>query len=802
MNLHVHSYYSPLDGMASPSALAVKAKEQGHSFLSLTDHGSLNGWYDLYLACKKMEIKPIYGVEGYITFEGIEGGEGNEGIPHITLLARTLEGRNNIASLMLLGSRKRKRGKPVFTLDDLTQYAKGLIVTTGCPTGIPTRLITGNSFNNPIVTDAGVRSAYAFCEKIASLQMLGATPVVEIVGQPGFKPSELSHDILLSFAKRLGLPHVLTSDAHFANSSDAEAHDLVLRIATDNPYGQVKKIPIPEYQFLCSEKGLVNRAVVMGMKREDAEQGIANAKTIGDMCDELEIASGSYPKYHLVTSGRSAIDLLRAQCKRGVSGEIRKARLEHELSVIESKGIADYFLILNQVVQYIKKKGHVVVCRGSAGGCLVSYAIGLSETDPIEHDLLFERFLDKDRNVMPDIDIDFSPEARKDAVAFLSARYNCCKVLALNYLTRKSALIDTARIAGVHRDSLESALAQCNDDLDEEHELEYLPEEFKQLYKMYPKMGLAENIIGLPRNESKNAAGLIVSSEPIPIPTLIDSHGEEVSTVDKKKIDQLGLMKADLLSVRALGVIENVLRRIGRDPQWLYDQPTDREDVYDFCMKYPAGVFQLDGSVHPVMNKIRRVGEFVPLFTSFYTASALARPGSMNYIPKYCEGKTVGNVVLDSTFGVVVFQEQVMELARIGGGDPQKLRAAVAKSESTQVKEMIRSWGGLGLSDELLDNVVAHGKYSFNKSHCVTYGLVGYWMMYLKYHYTNIFAEEYIKSEISSENTDWILIRRIITELMNIKRREVVPFVPGIESIFTMHCQVVVKNLPPRKQLL
>ncbi len=765
MHIHGHSEFSPLDGKGTPKEICVRAKELGHDFVCLTDHGVVSGWWPLQKAAKEIGIKPGFGVEGYIDFKGIEGGEGNEGIPHITLVAKTPEGFGNLRVLVELASKTLRRGKPVFTIEQLEQHCKGLIVTTGCPTGIAHRLIVGNNLNGklgPIRTNkAGIDNSREYCRRISAMRYRGATPVCEIVAQPGFIPSELCWEFIVEFAQELDMPYVLTSDYHFVRKEDFPSQDLLVRIATDNPYSDpTKKIPIPSYQFMCSEQGLLNRAIKMGMPQWVAQKGIDNAKELGaSISDQIEIKKGSFPKFN--TGNKTAGEMLRELCVRGVDSQERTDRLNYELEVIIRKNIADYFLILHEVVTYVKSQGHVVVCRGSAGGSLVAYSCGISETDPIPYGLLFERFYDEERTEPPDIDIDFSPTARKKAVDFLSERYNTAKILALSMLSRKQAIIDVARMVGIKRDEIESALSVCNDDLDEEHEESALPDEIKLIYDRYDKLRLAETLIGVPRQEGKHAAGLIISSEEIPVPVITDKSNERILTVDKRSIDALGIMKGDLLSVAALEVIERTLRKIGKTPEQLYKAPI-KDVVLHHAVQYPAGIFQLDGAVLPIFRQIKNDNN---LFKEFVAASALARPGAMKYVGKYAAKNIVGDSILDETYGVVVYQEQIMNLARRSGSlSPQKLRKAVSKSEATEVRNMIMEAGGLGLTGELLENVIAHGKYSFNKSHCLTYGLVGYWMSFLKKYYPCEFVESYLNVEVTSDNPNWSLIRRLIYE--------------------------------------
>lgn len=808
MHLHAHSHYSPLDGAGSPEEMAQKAVELGHSFISITDHGTVTGHYPLFLACKKLGIKPVYGVEGYIRFDEVEGGVGNEGIPHITLLAKTRRGYENLSRLVTIASRNLRGTRPTFTITDLENYAEGLIVTTGCPTGIPTRLLVGNDLKiekKIVPTAAQIAAANNFVRRIANLKYSGAFPVVEVVAQPGFLPSEVAFSYLESFSKEHGLDVVLTADSHFVNKTDFVKQDAVIRIATehgdgrvkrrvekedyysikelenlrslDGAYGFSKAIPIPWYQFLCSKEGMIKRAVAMGVPATTAEKWADNAIAIGESVEHIEIKNGRFPKYTQIGPGISAVDLLRSRCTRGIETDERKARLEYELEVISRKGIADYFLILADLVGAIASEGHIIVCRGSAGGSLVAYSCGISQTDPILHDLSFERFYDEEREEAPDIDLDFSPEARKKAVEYLAQRYNVAKILSLSMLSRKQALIDMARLFDIDREEIEGALSVCNDDLDAEGESS-LPDEISDLYRTYPLLAIAEKLIGIPRQEGKNAAGLIVCSQDdeIPVTCIYDKHGERIATIDKTFVDKLGLMKADILSVSAIGVIESAIRRIQKSgrpnakditKEFLYSLDPYSEDAdlwLKNAMRFPAGIFQLDGAVLPTLETISAKSSN-SLFKELFTASALARPGAMRYIKKYAQGLKTGDEILDETNNVIVFQEQLLKYAKkIGIKSPNAFRRAVCKSKSAEVIAMIAETGDRSISRELLDNMINHGKYSFNKSHCLTYSLLTLIMAYLKFFFPEEFLEAYLNCELDSDNPNMSLIRRLIFE--------------------------------------
>lgn len=825
MNIHGHSQFSALDAIGSPSQIAEKAKSLGHGFVALTEHGNLNSLWALQQAAQRVEIQHVFGVEGYLNWSGLglgfgltkeekkrkdpttstfsdyisssEDEVGPEGVPHVTLLCMNLEGYNNLCALMKLASQteNRKRGKPTFSFDQLTQHCSGLVVTSGCGTAIPSRLMSDNDLNTKRETRSarGTDEAIKYLDRLRDLKNHGALPVIEIVSQPGFRPSELSFEILQDYAEKHNMRCVLSSDAHFVNEGDFPTQDLALRIGTNNPYKEAKKIGIPGYQYFRSGPELIRDAITMGMDGASARQYVKNAHAMIEVFEQVEIKKGSYPKY-FVKEG-TAVDELRSRCVRGVTDRAdgatraeRTMRLEHELDVINRKGLADYFLLLSDLTAFIRRAGYICVCRGSAGGSLVSFACGISQTDPIPQGLLFSRFYDEDRQDAPDIDLDFSPDARKKAVEFLASRYHTAKLLSLNVLTRKSAIIDTAAMLSISRTEIESALSVCNDELDDIRDTEQLPVEINALYEKYPKMVLCEGLIGTPRHASKNAAGIIVSSKPIPIPCLYDSDGELVTSVDKLEIDKLNLLKADLLSVRALGIIEKCMWKLYMDLDTLYSIDHSHpqcNEVLRTAMVRPAGLFQLDGSVLTVLERI--VNADSNMFDECNVASALARPGAMKFVGTYAKREKVGNPILDETFGVIVYQETIMALCVGSTLPPNKLRKAVSKSQKAEVLRLVEEAGGLGLSPELLQNLLDSGLYSFNKSHCVTYTKVLLWMSYLKMNYPTKFLESYLNYEFDQADVNMGLIRRLINEEIVRQKKNgitvnVVPLAPSFDN--------------------
>lgn len=794
MHLHSHSTYSPLDGYGTPKQNALRSQSLGFDSMCITDHGTISGWVPHFLACKDIGIKPIFGIEAYIVEDhthkkkaGQNEDTSVQGTPHITILAANSQGLLNLKHLTEESYRNGFfGGKGRVDPNLIVKYQKGLIVTSGCPTGFPTRLINAHTFND-IPDHRCIQKAFEFTKFLSdNIDNF----FVEIVAQPGYRPSEVAAPYLFEFAKKLKRQVILTADSHFPTPEDHLAQTCLLRIAANKPFGQPiwkgLEEGLPNYQFICSEEQLIARGIKM-YSEGDYKIACDNARNLCEQIENVNLPRGSYPTYSGSSNSPAELRLrsingLRKRFKDGYIKDSSAAsmkkyinRMEYELSVIISRGIADYFLILEESVLEQKRNGSVVICRGSAGGCLVAYILGISETDPIKHDLYFERFYDENREEAPDIDIDTSPKTRDQMFKKLQEKYFIGKLEAQNELTLKSAIIDCARMYKISREKIESAIGS----IDESTGIE--SQEIAQLFETYPQLSLAKKLVGQLRGYGKHAAAAIISNVEIPIAVLdkVDKKTGEivpVVTMDKYGSEKMGFLKADLLSVAAIGVVESVLKRIGKTPDFLYRLDLDNENVLKEIGKYPAGIFQFDGSVQGIYNQISG-----HTFEDMTAASALCRPGAFAFVGKYAkrEESFSGIVadILNKTYGVVLYQEQVMALARAAGfswKETHALRKAVSSS-STAKKEsvdaviaaMSKLKDGLGdfATPELLDNIQKHGRYSFGRAHCCTYSLLGYYMAYLKYYHPIEFTEEYINMEIRKDSTDWILIRRLLFDL-------------------------------------
>lgn len=810
-HLHAHQTFSPLDGYGTPEQVAERLIEIGHTGSAITDHGNCYGHVPWQKAAKKAGLRPVFGCEFYITEKATDRTKfqktlGVESIPHITILVRTQEGYENFIRLIERATKEGYYYKPRIDRDMIFQHQKGLTVLTGCPTGFPTRYIDGGRHEQ----------AYAF---IKSIRDNCESAYVECVAQPGYAPAEKAGRHLFDFARELGMGVVLTGDNHFPRPEDHIAQELMLHIAFKVPLGQPKPVSLPPYQYYCTGDELFDRARLMsdaGVERwglsalTDAEIESALALTceVGEACD-VQIMQGksvAFPD----RGETSADDTLRAWMEAGLARRLEqgtlpagqvdeyRARAEREYDVISRKGFSDYILAITDICLWAKSQNTLVMCRGSAGGSLLLWLLGASETNSIEHDLSFERFYDDTRPDPPDVDVDFETWMRPKVIDYIFKKYgadHCAQILSLSLMRAKVAVADTAAAMMIPRSEYEAlamALDSKDDELDAQIDDLTDPEILKVLER-HPQLRMASRLMGQVRQTGIHAAGVLVSAEPLRrcIAVLQKDGPNEpaISSVDKHSAALLGLLKFDLLSVLAFDVVGNAARKVGLTMEDLYRLPFNDPSVYDLAKAGEVvGVFQLDGAALKVGGQIG-LDEFVEL----YAASALCRPGAMDFVDLYKRNKESGEefdrymstmdpraaAIIKPTYGVVLYQEQMMAMARLLAGmdwpTVHKLRKRVAAA-SFNGHELGAEFGdpfingcvANGISEREANHwwtaIKSHGIYSFNKSHCVTYAIVSYWMLWIKTYHPEAYYEAFLAAEGAQQTPNPALMKRLVTE--------------------------------------
>ena len=801
-HLHVHTEYSMLDGAARVTDLVTEAARQEMPAVAITDHGNLFGAFDFYKQAKKVGIKPIIGIESYVAPETrfdkrkvqwAQGGEddvsGGGSYTHMTILAETNEGLANLFRLSSLASLEGFYYKPRIDRELLSKYGKGLIGTTGCPGGeIQTRLRMGN------YKDA-VKAAAEFRD---------------LFGAGNFFVELMDHDLdiekrvkedLLKIAKELNLPLLATNDLHYTFAQDATAHEALLCVQSGSTLADPKR-----FKFDCDQFYLKSAAEMRTLFK-DFPEACDNTLLIAERCDvTLREGENLLPKFP-VPDGETEDSWLIKEAESGLakifSGNVPaqyQERLKFELDVMIKMGFPGYFLVVADLVGHAKNVGiRVGPGRGSAAGSLVAWALGITGLDPIKHGLLFERFLNPERISMPDIDLDFDERRRGEMIRYATTKYGedrVAQIITYGTIKSKQSIKDSTRVLGYPYaigEKLTKALPPSIMGKDISLAGVFDPKdsryaeasEFRALYESDPDskriVDTARGLEGLKRQWGVHAAGVILSREPlidvIPIHRR-ENDGAIITQFDMGACESIGLLKMDFLGLRNLSVLDDALLNIEKNKGKkivLEDLPLDDKKTYELLAKGETlGVFQLDGG--PMRALLKSMAP--DSFEDISAVIALYRPGPMgenahnNYADRKNKRKPVEPIhselseplrqILDDTYGLIVYQEQVMAIAqKVAGfslGRADLLRKAMGKKNKEILdKEYVPFEAGMkhnGFSDSaikrLWDTLIPFSDYAFNRAHSAGYGLVSYWTAYLKANYPT----EYMAALLTSVRDD------------------------------------------------
>ena len=801
-HLHVHTEYSMLDGAARVADLVAEVARQEMPAIAMTDHGNVFGAFDFYKQAKKVGVKPIIGIEAYVAPESrfekkrvkwADGGEddvsGGGAYTHMTILAENNEGLSNLFRLSSLASLEGYYYKPRMDRELLTQYSKGLIATTGCPGGeIQTRLRMG-----------------AFKEAMAA-----ASDYRDIFGRENFFLEIMDHGIdiesrvkadLLKLGKELGLPLLATNDLHYTFHEDARSHEALLCVQSGSTLADPKRFKFDNDEFYLKTPAQMRELF------KEIPESCDNTLLIAERCNvTLREGENLLPRFE-VPSGETEDSWLIKESERGLlermgarATDEHRARLKYELDVMIKMGFPGYFLVVADLVTHAKKVGiRVGPGRGSAAGSLVAYALGITGLDPLEHGLLFERFLNPERISMPDIDLDFDERRRSEMIRYATTKYGedrVAQIITYGTIKSKQAIKDSTRVLGypyaigekltkalppsvMGKDiSLAGVFDPSNDRYSEAGE-------FRTLYESDPDsktvIDTAMGLEGLKRQWGVHAAGVILSREPlldvIPIHRR-EADGSIITQFDMGACEATGLLKMDFLGLRNLSVLDDALLNIkankGVDVV-LEDLTLDDKKTFELLSRGDTlGVFQLDGG--PMRALLRSMSP--DSFQDISAVIALYRPGPMgenahnNYAdrknkrkpvePIHAELSEVLGEILGDTYGLIVYQEQVMAIAqKVAGfslGRADLLRKAMGKKNKEILdKEYVPFEAGMKANGfgnaaikRLWDVLIPFSDYAFNRAHSAGYGVVSYWTAYLKANYPT----EYMAALLTSVRDD------------------------------------------------
>ena len=783
VHLHAHSEYSLLDGACKIEAMAARAAELGQPALGLTDHGVMNGAVDLHKACTKHGIKPIAGLEAYLV-DDVRAVKEKPKYErnHITLLAESNAGFANLVQLTSAGFLEGfSRGKANLDMELLARHAEGVIVLTGC--------LQSRFCRRLLEERAG--DARAHIDDL--IQAFGPEQVYFEVQKNGIEEQEKANQGIVRFARELGRPLVGTADVHYLRREDFDNHAALLCVQTKSTLEAPKLSFDTNEFFLKSSEEMAESFVAW-------PEAIASTREIAERCNvDIELGKLLLPRFPTPDDSepeqmlrRIAAEGLRARYGDPPPAEAVE-RLEFELGVIEEMGFSSYFLIVWDFVAYAKRTGVAVgPGRGSAAGSIVSYCLDITDIDPLANDLLFERFLNPGRKSMPDIDIDFSVRGRERVIRYVAQKYgreSVAQIITFGKMAPRAATRDAARVLGFDYGSGDRLAKQIPEPImgrsPSFEECLQPGQELKRTYDSEPDakriVDVACGLEGIIRNNSIHAAAVVIADRPlqeiVPLQLAEDRSapaggGERqykiVTQYSMGPIEEIGLLKMDFLGLRNLDVIEDAIEIIARSRGERIDMgtiPLDDAKTYEMLARGDStGVFQFESD--GMREALRKVGPTE--FADLVALGALYRPGAMAYIPAYAKGKRDPSsvtypdprlrAITEETYGCVVYQEQLMAIARsmagFTGAEADDLRKAIGKKKRDLMATMKDKFMQ-GLAESGTDPKVANdlwklneaaADYSFNKSHAACYGLISYRTAYLKANY----PAEYMAAVISS----------------------------------------------------
>ena len=809
VHLHTHTEYSLLDGSNKIKDYVARVKELGMDSAAITDHGVMYGVVDFYEECRKQGVHPVLGCEVYVApgsrFDR-EHVSGEDRYYHLILLAENNTGYQNLVKIVSKGFTEGFYYRPRVDKEVLRRYHEGLICTSACLAGELARLLVRGFYEEAREAALEYREIFGKDNFYLELQ------------DHGLADQKMVNQQLLRLSGETGIPLVATNDCHYTRAEDADAHDILLCLQTGKKLSDENRMRYEGGQYY------VKSPEEMQALFPYAQQALENTEKIARRCDvTIEFGQYKLPRFD-VPDGKSSWEYLKELCWKGLSERYdpvtdeAKRRMESELDIIHSMGFVDYFLIVWDYVRYARsQKIAVGPGRGSAAGSIVSYALGITQLDPIRYSLLFERFLNPERISMPDIDIDFEPERRSEVFDYVVRKYgkeNVAQIITFGTLQPRGVVRDVGRVMDLpyalcdtiakaipQRNPLNPAVSMTIDiALQVSQELRQMAESDEKIKTL---IEMARKLEGLPRNVGTHAAGVVICQKAVDdfVPLALTSEGNLVTQFTKDTVEHLGLLKMDFLGLRNLTVIKEAVkmlserekercRRYGRGSEIWEQSPkdkdgnldidrvgTDDKKVFEYISSGKCeGIFQLESTGMKSFMKELKPGNLEDVIAGI----ALYRPGPMSFIPMYIRGKENASSVrydtpliepiLKTTYGCIVYQEQVMQIVRdLGGysyGRSDLVRRAMSKKKadvmakerrnfvSGNPEENVPGCVSRGIDEEtankIFDNMMSFAEYAFNKAHSTSYAVVTYQTAWLKYHYPVEFMAALMTSVIDA----------------------------------------------------
>jgi len=770
-HLHVHTHFSLLDGATRIGSLVEQTREQGGEAVAITDHGNMFGAVTFYQAAVKAGIKPILGCEVYMA-PGDRRERDARGMKdashHLVLLAQNRTGYQNLLKLTSIAYREGFYYRPRIDKALLKEYSDGLICMSACLGGE--------------VPQALLRNDRKAAEEIAKfyLGLFGEDRYYIELQDHGLEEQKLTNPLLVDLAQRLGIGMAATNDVHYLAYEDVEAHDVLCCIATGKHLDEKKRFKFESDQFYL--KSPAEMHALFG----DYPEALATTQRIAAMCDvELDFASRHAPVYRPPenkTDEAYLRELVYENAKQKypeLTDTIRE-RIDYELSVIASKGFSSYFLIVWDFVNYARSRGIPSGARGSACSTVVGYCLGLSAPDPLRYELYFERFMDPDRDEMPDIDIDICQNGREEVIDYVRKKYgHVAQVITFGTLKARAAVKDVGRVLGLGFNET-NAITQLiptelkmtiDKAMGQEPELKKLYDQNEQIRRV---IDISRRLEGLARHSGVHAAAVVICDEPLDhfVPLYKPANSDQIMTqFDGPTVEACGLLKMDFLGLRTLTVLERARQLAERNHGKTVD--LDHVDLTDpkvyelFARGDTKGVFQFEsGGMRDVLMKMKpnRIEDLI-------AANALYRPGPMVNIDAYVARKhgeawstphPIMTEVLKETYGIMVYQEQVSRMVnRLGGIELKqafRLAKAISKKKTQMIEAMrepflegvVKNGVAREVGEQVFEDILRFGGYAFNKSHSTGYAIVAFKTAYMKVYYPTEYMAALLTFEMGS----------------------------------------------------
>ncbi|WP_302669142.1 DNA polymerase III subunit alpha [Eubacterium sp. AF15-50] len=788
-HLHVHTEFSLLDGSSKIKEITKRAKELGMDSLAITDHGVMYGAIDFYRAALANGIKPIIGCEVYVApgsrFDK-EANAGEDRYYHLILLAENNKGYANLCKIVSKGFVDGFYYKPRVDYEVLREFHEGIICLSACLAGEVQRFLARGDYQ------AGKEAALRY------LDIFGKDNYFLELQDHGIPEQKTVNQQLLRLSDELGVDLVCTNDVHYTYADDVEAHDILLCIQTGKKKSDEDRMRYEGGQYYLKSPE------EMADLFKYAPQALENTEKIAKRCNvTFEFGVTKIPSFP-VPKGYTSWTYLKELCENGLhkrypvfkgekdencklSREELEDRLNYELNTIKSMGYIEYFLIVWDFIHFAKSSGIAVgPGRGSAAGSIVSYCLEITDIEPMRYNLIFERFLNPERVSMPDIDVDFCIERRQEVIDYVGRKYgkdHVAQIVTFGTLKAKGVIRDVARVLDMPYAQADAIAKMIPNDL--HMTLDIALKQSKELRDLYEGdsdvkylIDMSKRLEGLPRHASMHAAGVVICGKPVDeyVPLSRASDGSITTQYIMTTLEELGLLKMDFLGLRNLTVIQNALRFIkknrGLDIYLNKIDYSDKNVLHYIGTGNTEGIFQLESSGMKSFMKELKPESLEDIIAGI----SLYRPGPMDFIPKYIEGKNNADSVtydcpqlesiLEPTYGCIVYQEQVMQIVRdLAGfslGRSDLLRRAMSKKkadvmakerkvfvygdESENIKGCVNNGISESIANKIYDEMTVFAQYAFNKSHAAAYAVVTYQTAYLKYYYTAEFMAAMLSS--------------------------------------------------------